>query len=144
MKYIIKNCPYLVNSTYANGKEVANECGESLLDEKCCEISACTHKSIANRLMRVVEADACSRCDGCGYDNGCCDENCGTYQAQKCLALLDIEEVPKTLIEDVIVVLHDIQQRVAYLQVHAWNISEKGYGELNKILEKLNEIEKEV
>lgn len=91
MSYIIKNCPHLVNVVYADGREVCNECGESSEDKKCVEVKNCLFKQIADNLLRVVNADLCNNCDGCGYDEGCLDDNCGTYEAYRCLELLDIE-----------------------------------------------------
>lgn len=90
-KFIVKSCYHLMNSVYADGREAHNECGNSLTDEKCCNIEDCHLKQIANNLLKVIRADVCSRCDGCGYDNGCADDDCGTYVANKCLELLDVE-----------------------------------------------------
>ena len=89
--FIIKSCPYLVNSFYADGKEVQDECGNSTTDEKCSSINSCLHKQIANYLLKVVNSDLCSNCDGCGYHEGCLDDSCGTYAAHKCLDLLSLE-----------------------------------------------------
>ena len=82
-----------MNSVYADGQEAHNECGNSLMDEKCYEVKDCPFKQIAENLLKVVEDPACSRCDGIGYEEGCLDDECGTYAAYKCLDLLDIEFV---------------------------------------------------
>lgn len=89
--FTIKNCYHLMNSVYPNGREVHDECGNSLTDEKCQEVKDCHLKKIAENLLKVVEDPACRRCDGCGYEEGCADEACGTYAAYKCLELLDIK-----------------------------------------------------
>ena len=82
-----------MHSVYANGLGVQNECGESTLDKKCYEIEGCFLKQIAENLLKVVNHQLCNRCDGVGYDEGCLDDECGTYEAYKCLDLLDIEFV---------------------------------------------------
>jgi hypothetical protein len=92
-KFIVKGCYNLVNSIYADGREAQNECGYSEEDEKCANIEECPFKKVAENLLKVVSADVCSNCDGCGYDNGCLDDNCGTYAAHKCLDLLQVEFV---------------------------------------------------
>lgn len=93
--FIIKGCNNLTNSIYADGKEGHNECMNSSEDKKCCDIIDCSLKKIAEHLLKVVEDSACRRCDGCGYENGCTDEHCGTYAAYKCLDLLNIEFLEK-------------------------------------------------
>lgn len=90
-KFIIRNCCNLVNSIYADGHEAQNECGYSEEDEKCADVQDCPFKQVAERLLRVVNSDACSRCDGCGYGDGCADNDCGTHAAYECLDLLQIE-----------------------------------------------------
>lgn len=144
MKYIVKSCPNLMNSIYSTGREAVNECSESVADEKCCDLTGCVQKKVVERLMKVIDENVCSRCDGCGYDGGCSDEGCGTYQAHKCLELLEVEVVPESTLDKSMKVLQEIQKQTEYLQVNAWNISEKGCEELNNILKKLYEIGKEV
>lgn len=94
--FIIRGCPCLVNSFYADGRAAKNECGDSIKDEKCLDIDNCLLKQIANYLLKVVNEDTCNNCDGCGYFEGCLDESCGTYAAQKCLELLKLEFVEDT------------------------------------------------
>lgn len=36
---------------------------------------------LEEHIKPVLLADHCSNCDGCGYDNGCGDFECGTFQA---------------------------------------------------------------
>ena len=36
-------------------------------------------------LEKIAYSDQCNRCDGCGYDNGCLDDNCALYIARKVL-----------------------------------------------------------
>lgn len=36
-------------------------------------------------LNTIAYSDQCNRCDGCGYDNGCMDNNCALYIARKAL-----------------------------------------------------------
>ena len=91
MKYIIKSCPHLMTSFYADGREVTNECGDSVIDMKCCDRNNCLLKKIVDNLLNVVKNDLCSRCDGIGHANGCKDDSCGTYVANECLGLLEIE-----------------------------------------------------
>lgn len=90
-KYIIKSCFHLMNSTYADGREIVNECGDSLCDEKCVDKHDCFLKQIADNLLRVVNSGQCGRCDGCGLETGCADKECGVYTADKCLQLLKLE-----------------------------------------------------
>lgn len=89
--FILESCPQLVNSIYADGREAQNECGNSSTDEKCSEVKDCPFKKVAENLLRVVKANHCSNCDGCGYDNGCGDTECGTHTAYKCLDLLGLQ-----------------------------------------------------
>lgn len=92
-KFILKGCYNLVSSFYADGCTANNECGVSVLDEKCANVKGCPFKQVAENLLKVVNEDLCNNCDGCGYGNGCLDEGCGTYEAHKCLDLLQIEFV---------------------------------------------------
>ena len=90
-KFILKRCKCLVDSCYADGRETKGECSNSTEDKKCEEIETCPYKEVARHLLKVVNSSLCSRCDGCGYFNGCMDESCGTYGAYKCLDLLGLE-----------------------------------------------------
>ena len=92
-KFILKGCRNLVHSVYADGCEVNNECGVSPIDEKCANVEDCPFKQVAENLLKVVNAQVCNNCDGCGYENGCLDDDCGTYAAHKCLDLLQVEFV---------------------------------------------------
>lgn len=93
MKFIVKGCPKLVDSIYASGREEYNECGNSVDDEKCQDVKLCPIKEVVENLIKVVESDVCSRCDGCGYEDGCMDSCCGTYQAYKSLEVLKVKVV---------------------------------------------------
>ena len=90
MKYVVKNCPAIRTSIYANGKKINNECGESSKDELCKNVN-CILKDVVKQLILVAQDNACSRCDGCGYFSGCKDVNCGTYAALECLKHLRVE-----------------------------------------------------
>ncbi len=92
-KFIVRACNNLMNSYYADGREAHYECAESSKDEKCYNITDCYLKQIAENLLKVVRENTCSRCDGCGYDEGCADSACGTHAAHRSLDLLDIEFV---------------------------------------------------
>lgn len=92
-KFILKGCYNLVSPFHADGCTANNECGVSASDEKCANVKGCPFKQVAENLLKVVNEDLCNNCDGCGYDNGCLDEGCGTYEAHKCLDLLQIEFV---------------------------------------------------
>lgn len=93
MKFIIKSCHQLMTSYYTDGREIYQECGDSTEDKKCYDVEDCFLKKIAENLLKVVNSGVCNRCDGCGYDEGCMDSSCGTYNAYKCLDLLDVEFV---------------------------------------------------
>lgn len=80
-RYIIKNCP--AYSDYC----------EEIKSYECQDCTNCVLKQIVESLRQVAYAGHCSNCDGCNYDNGCVDTECGTYQALKSLELLDIQEV---------------------------------------------------
>ena len=90
-KFIVKSCYNLVNSIYADGREAQNECGNSSTDERCSDVKGCPIKQVAQVLLKVVNAGNCQRCDGCGYFEGCNDQECGTYAAYKSLDLLGVE-----------------------------------------------------
>ena len=47
-KYILKNCPCLVNSLYADGREVPYECGFSCADIRCWENDACKLRELTD------------------------------------------------------------------------------------------------
>ena len=89
--FIVKSCPQLMNSVYADGREAYGECGSSVTDEKCYEVKNCPFRQVAENLLRVVNHQLCGRCDGIGYEGGCLDDECGTYAAYKCLDLLGME-----------------------------------------------------
>ena len=89
-KFVVKSCTSLAHSYYADGREISGECMKDI-ERKCLDIENCYLKQIARNLMKVVEANLCENCDGCGYAEGCLDTDCGTYQAHKCLELLNIE-----------------------------------------------------
>ncbi len=48
-----------------------------------------TYREIMERCRAVVYACHCDCCDGVGYDEGCGDTECGTYQCRKILELLE-------------------------------------------------------
>ena len=83
-KYIIENCPcYSSKYEYCLGRAT----------KYCKDAIYCPIKRIVENLRQVAYAGHCDNCDGCGYDSGCSDTECGTYQALKSLELLDIQEV---------------------------------------------------
>lgn len=86
MSYIVKNCPAYVK----NGKYY--DCWINQ-DTWCENIDSCIMKKIIKNLETVINGELCYNCDGCGYDNGCEDTDCGMYQAQKSLELLKIEDI---------------------------------------------------
>jgi hypothetical protein len=90
-KFIVKGCYNLVNSIYADGREAQNECGNSSTDEKCSDVKSCPVKQAVETLLKVANAGNCQRWDGCGYFEGCNDQECGTYAACKSLDLLGVE-----------------------------------------------------
>ena len=90
-EFIVKGCYNLVNSIYADGREAQNECGNSSTDEKCSDVKGCPIKQAVEALLKVANAGNCQRCDGCGYFEGCNDQECGTYAAYKSLDLLGVE-----------------------------------------------------
>ena len=92
-KFVLKGCPNLVTSTYADGTKVYNECSVFLDDKKCYEVEGCVWRKIAENLLKVVNSGQCSRCDGCGYLEGCGDETCGTLQANESLKLMKVKVV---------------------------------------------------
>lgn len=83
MKYIIKKCPALYRSGVCNDKCLT----------LCEENTDCLLKQIVEKCKLVAFADHCSNCDGCGYFDGCGDYECGTYQANEILQMLEIEEI---------------------------------------------------
>lgn len=85
-KYIIKNCPCCQYDNYCIGSD-------ELYPKKCQNIADCLLKHIVRKCKIVAYAGQCDNCDGCGYDNGCVDTECGTYQANEILQLMEIEEV---------------------------------------------------
>lgn len=63
-----------------------NTSEDSRLIEKASPV-----KQVAQVLLKVANAGNCQRCDGCGYFEGCNDQECGTYAAHKSLDLLGVE-----------------------------------------------------
>lgn len=49
-------------------------------------------EKIKNSMTEVLYADQCNNCDGCGYESGCADTNCGTYQANIVMNLIESED----------------------------------------------------
>ena len=88
MKYVIKNC-----DNYTNFAKDWT-CRSTIQNRKgcyCCEdITDCLFKRIVENLKTVINSNLCKNCDGCGYDYGCKDVNCGYYQAHKCWELIEI------------------------------------------------------
>ena len=54
-------------------------------------VKGCPIEQVAQVLLKVANAGNCQRCDGCGYLEGCNDQECGTYAAYKSLELLGVE-----------------------------------------------------
>ena len=90
-KFVVKKCPCLMDSIYADGRESSDECGNSIENEKCSEFESCPIRQAVKNLLKVVKDPACRRCDGCGYEEGCGYDECGTYAAYKSLELLGVE-----------------------------------------------------
>lgn len=86
-KYIVKNCPSLrITKT-----GIAVECGRYA--GFCQENTYCVIKKIVENMKLVISANHCNNCDGCGYEAGCKDVDCGTYQAFNTLELLKIKNL---------------------------------------------------
>jgi hypothetical protein len=84
-KFKVLNCP-----AYASNGEYY-DCWINQ-DTWCENIDSCIMKKIIKNLETVINEQLCYNCDGCGYDGGCGDTSCGTYQAYKSLELLNIKE----------------------------------------------------
>ena len=140
MKFIVKSCPHLSSSVYATGEEKKYECGERCNDELCKDITNCVQKQIAERLMKVISHGLCNNCDGEGYGEGCCDEDCGTYQAYECVDLLNIEVVPETALDARLEVLRKLEERLLNIQEHAHNILEVDDIKIVEALNLLDEV----
>ena len=93
MKLIVKNCPQLMDAYFGDGRNTKEVCGLKVNDEKCCDVNDCIIKKVVDGLQKVVQANLCANCDGIGYAEGCLDDDCGTYQAHKCLELLSVKEI---------------------------------------------------
>lgn len=93
-KIVVKSCPCIANAYYADGRKEKYECSSmDSINIKCEDKEDCSVKMVVRNLMKVISNNLCSNCDGCGYSEGCTDINCGTYQAYKCLEILDIKEI---------------------------------------------------
>lgn len=91
MPYKVKKCPCYMTACYADGREVKGECMNSTSNELCQDVEKCVIKDTVDGLFKVTGHQLCERCDGCGCDNGCGDEECGTYQAHRILDFLGVE-----------------------------------------------------
>lgn len=49
-------------------------------------------RKIENMILKNIDGDTCSRCDGCGYHNGCGDKHCAVYQANEIIKLIESED----------------------------------------------------
>ena len=49
-------------------------------------------EKIKNMIIKNVRNDQCSRCDGCGYYDGCYDKSCAFYQLHKIIELIESED----------------------------------------------------
>ena len=94
--FVIRSCCHLVSSQCADGREVHNECGNSVNDKKCYEVKDCPFRQVADKLIQVTQENLCSSCDGIGYADGCTDNRCGTHTAYECLKVLDLEFIEDT------------------------------------------------
>lgn len=54
MKYVIKNCPNLMNSYYSTGEIKSGECGLCTNDKLCKDIIDCLLKQIVDLCQRDV------------------------------------------------------------------------------------------
>lgn len=48
-------------------------------------------EKIKEMILKNIPADTCSRCDGCGYYDGCGDKHCAVYQANEIIKLIESE-----------------------------------------------------
>ena len=90
MKYIVRNCPEIKATIFTDGKHIDTTCLNSFKGEFCADIENCAIKKVVRKLLKTVENDQCSSCDGVGYFAGCLDNNCGVYNAFKCLQILNV------------------------------------------------------
>jgi len=64
---------------YDHGKKLINEASNY---RKILE-------KVRSNMQKVIDSQLCSSCDGCGYDNGCNDTECGFYQANKSIYIIN-------------------------------------------------------
>ena len=81
---IVEKCP----AYYNNLGCMSNK----MFFKECSKDDSCIIKQIIFRLKQIIISQQCDSCDGCGYDNGCIDETCGTYQAYEIIKLLGKSE----------------------------------------------------
>ena len=85
MKYIIRNCPAFVQSSYKNRDwAIENSC--ELIDDRCCLKQNCVMKQVVERCRKTVKIFS-AESGTQPYAGGRCTE------AEGILELLDIEEV---------------------------------------------------
>lgn len=65
---------------------------ENYKGEKVAWYSGDVIEKIEDCAIKVYLARHCNNCDGVGYDCGCRDTDCGTYQANKILEIIESEE----------------------------------------------------
>ena len=56
MKYIVKNCPNLSESYYADGHISQNECSLEILDTKCSDCTDCLTKQVIEKCRNYDKA----------------------------------------------------------------------------------------
>jgi hypothetical protein len=87
-KYIIKNCPAFVQSSYKN-RDWAIENACELIDDKCCLKQNCVLKQIVE--LAKGHTELCKNCEQQIKECDCGDI-CNAYRLDKILKLLDIQE----------------------------------------------------
>lgn len=89
-KYIIRNCPAFVQSSYKN-RDWAIENACELIDDRCCIKQNCVLKQIV-KITKNYTKGCGKHCDINRKENNC-GKTCNAYKIRQILELLEIEEI---------------------------------------------------
>lgn len=91
-KYIVKSCPNLTTSYYAEGDIIHNQCGLTDDDSLCQDRTDCVMKQIVE--LAKGHTELCKNCEQQIKECDCSDI-CNAYRLDKILKLLDIQGLNK-------------------------------------------------
>lgn len=87
-RYVVKNCPNLAESYYADGHISKNECSLDIYDKQCSNCTDCLIKQVIDKCKNIE-----CPCEFNGADCWECNTAGQKTFAQHILQLFEIEEV---------------------------------------------------